>query len=169
MCTNPDVRLQVAILYRALRRLEVPDTITIEQHMRPRLARLHGKLASVSPATLHKVGELASLSDFKGYQMVVSHCDLAAENIIARFEPSGSVSIYVIDWEYCTYVPEFHVQIEFGSKVARARWGAGFVQDLGYGPYPKQVIWTESLCLVAESHEGLDFEWSVLVAISARD
>ncbi|KAJ7871341.1 hypothetical protein B0H13DRAFT_2060582 [Mycena leptocephala] len=112
MCTNPDVRLQVATLYRALRRLEVPDTITIEEHMRPRLARLHEKLASVSPATLHKVGELASLSEFKDYQMVVSHCDLAAENIIARFEPSGSVSICVIDWEYCAYVPESHVQID---------------------------------------------------------
>ncbi|KAJ7189561.1 hypothetical protein GGX14DRAFT_484842 [Mycena pura] len=167
LCCHPDVRLQIGALYRALRLLEVPDTVgTVEDYMRPRLLVLHEKLSTVSPAVLDKVGELASLADFKGYQMVTSHCDLAPENIIARFEPSVSVS--VIDWEFCAYVPEFRIELQLGSKVACKTWGAGFVHDLGYGPYPEKVVWTESLCCVAEDYEGPDFEQNVLVALSAR-
>ncbi|KAJ7136109.1 hypothetical protein C8R44DRAFT_393443 [Mycena epipterygia] len=167
LCRDPGVRVQVTTLYRALRDLDVPDTVgTVEDYMQPRLARLLSKLAVINPAISQKVGPLSPLSEFRAFQMVVSHCDMAPENIIARFGPS--VSVTVIDWEFCMHVPEFRVEVQLGSKVGREIWGAGFVRDCGYGPYPPQVVWTESLCMIAEDYEGQQFEETILAALSLR-
>ncbi|KAJ7484658.1 hypothetical protein FB451DRAFT_1233074 [Mycena latifolia] len=168
LCWDSNVRRQVAALYRDMWRLDVPDAAgTVEDYMRPRLERLHTKLSAVSPPIFLKVGVLSSLSDLRAFRMVVSHCDLVPENIIARFEPSVSVSI--IDWEFCAYVPEYRVAVQLGSKNGRETWGAGFLQDCGYGPYPEQVRWTEALCMIAEDWDSIpEFEAQILIALEAR-
>ncbi|KAJ7627670.1 hypothetical protein DFH06DRAFT_1227820 [Mycena polygramma] len=135
--------------------------------MRPRIARLHERLVALSPAVSAQVGPVAPLSAFRDFQMVVSHLDLALENIICRLEPS--ISITVIDWEFCAYVPEFYVALELGNKWARGIWGTGLVEDVGYRSYPKLVLWTASLCSVAKDYEGDAFERNVRVALTARD
>jgi hypothetical protein len=107
--------------------------------------------------------------------MVVSHCDLDSENILGRFEPSvtdcQSVTLSVIDWEFAAYVPEFRVSIEMGSKVGREVWGEDFMHRIGYRPYPEQILWTESLCMIAEDHAdsgAAEFEAEIKVALGAR-
>ncbi|KAJ7484721.1 hypothetical protein FB451DRAFT_90766 [Mycena latifolia] len=167
LCSHPSIRQQVASLFRAMWNLSVPSTVfTVEDYMRPRLERLHGHLSFISPAVSQQVGTLASLPDFQGFRMVVSHCDMVPENIIGRLEPSVDVS--VIDWEFCNYVPEFRVAAQLGRKAGRQVWGDNFIQDIGYGPYSDQVVWTESLCMIAEDYVQEDFEAQVLIALTSR-
>lgn len=105
--------------------------------MAPRLERLHKMLGAASPGISSRVGpKLASLDDLRSLWMVVSHCDLGPENLIVRIE--SSVSVVAIDWEFCAYVPEFHVAVPFESEFGRETWGEGFL--CGYGPYPPEVI-----------------------------
>jgi serine/threonine protein kinase len=167
LCSHPSVRHQVVSLFRAMWNLSVPSTVsTVEDYMRPRLEQLNSHLSFISPAVSQQVGTLASLPDFQGFRMVVSHCDMVPENIIGRLKPS--VEISVIDWEFCNYVPEFHVAAQFGRKAGRQVWGDTFIRDIGYGPYTEQVVWTESLCMIAEDYGREDFEAQVLVALTSR-
>jgi hypothetical protein len=169
LCAHPVVCSRVATLFRAMRGLYVPDSVgTVEDHMRPRLERLHTKLSSVSPDIIQKVGQLSTLSDFNGYRMVVSHCDLAPENIICRLDsldPPSVIedSICVIDWEFSTYVPEFVDGAKLWNKAAKGIWGDRFTEtyDLDFRPYSRQVILTERLCMLAEDYEGPEFENSI--------
>ncbi|KAJ6610996.1 hypothetical protein B0H10DRAFT_2224461 [Mycena sp. CBHHK59/15] len=156
-CANPGVRAQ-----------HPGCGGTVEAYMHPRLAQLRAKLAGADPAVAEQVGELATLSECARFRMVVSHNDLAEENIFARFEPS--VSISVIDWEFCAYIPEFRNDVTLRGKVGRELWGEGFYEtyDIGFGPYPERVVWTERLCMIAEDYEGTDFEKGVLGALNAR-
>ncbi|KAF8179293.1 hypothetical protein K438DRAFT_1977360 [Mycena galopus ATCC 62051] len=176
LCTHPEVRAKIVALYQALRKISVPDNVgTVQAYMKPRLERLQARV-SCFPADLTKaVGELSPLSDFRAFRMVVSHCDMVPENILGRFEPLGvdfkSVSISVIDWEFAAYVPEFRVGVQMGSKDGREVWGKDFLHRIGYGPYSDPIVWTESLCMLAEDHEGSDaaeFEEQVKVALEAR-
>ncbi|KAJ6499572.1 hypothetical protein C8R47DRAFT_1111182, partial [Mycena vitilis] len=162
LCKTPEVQLQIRALCRVLRDLDLerPDTIgTVEDYMRPVLDKLHTKLSRVSKETLEDVGPLAPLSAFRDLQMVVSHRDLAPENIICALEPSASVS--VIDWEFCAYVPEVYVARELRS------WGKTFLEGSGYGPYPELLIWTTMMCFVSEDYEDEAFEQNVRIVLTA--
>ncbi|KAJ6631231.1 hypothetical protein B0H10DRAFT_1981511 [Mycena sp. CBHHK59/15] len=170
LCTDPSVCMQIAALYRAMRGLSIPDTVcTVEAFMQPRLAQLHAKLACASPAVSKKVGELATIFDLHRYRMVISHCDLSTgENIIVRFQPSFSIT--VIDWEFCSYVPEFRDGRFLCCKAGRAQWGERFIEtyDPGFSPYPAKIVWTEWLCMIAEEYDGPEFEAAVLKVLDAR-
>ncbi|KAJ7430580.1 hypothetical protein B0H11DRAFT_2134933 [Mycena galericulata] len=167
LCSRPEVRQQIVSLYRVLRQINVPVTVsTVENYMRPRLELLDTRIRSLSADVSQRVGALSSLSDFCPFRMVVSHCDMAPENIIGRFEPSLSIS--VIDWEFSSYVPEFRVGAQFGTKNGREIWGEDFLDRIGYGPYSDELIWTENLCMIAEDYEPPDFETQVLLALEVR-
>ncbi|KAJ6590591.1 hypothetical protein DFH09DRAFT_1139766, partial [Mycena vulgaris] len=166
LCSHPSVHQQLVALYRALWNFPVPDTVTtVEEYMRPRLELLHNRLSRVSSAVSQQLGALATLPDFLGFRMVVSHCDIAPENILGRFEPS--VVISAIDWEFCAYVPEFRVGAQLGRRSGRHIWGENFIHEIGYGPYSDQVIWTESLCMLAEDYPAEEFETLLLKAVAA--
>lgn len=171
-CSDPSVREQLVALQRSLRKISVPDTAgTVKHHMRPRLELLQRRVSVLSADVLEQVGKLACLSDFddEKFKMVVSHCDLAPENIVGRFESeSPSATISVIDWEFCNYVPEFRVEVQLGSESGRLLLGADFLRKSGYGPYPDHVVWTEALCMIAEDYGDEDFEAQVLLALSVR-
>ncbi|KAJ7136131.1 hypothetical protein C8R44DRAFT_393828 [Mycena epipterygia] len=169
LCADQGVGAQIAALQHALRDLSVPDTVgTVEEYMQPRLARLYSKLdsASLTVAQRKDIGDLSALADFQPFRMVVSHCDISPENIIARSEPQGAIS--VIDWEFCTYVPEFRIDSTFRYKAGRELWGDGFLDSHGFKPYPKQVVWTERLCMIAEDYDGAEFEAGILGALNFR-
>ncbi|KAJ7437358.1 hypothetical protein B0H11DRAFT_628729 [Mycena galericulata] len=167
LCSRPEVRQQIVSFYRVLRQINVPDTVgTVEDYMRPRLELLETRIRSLSADVSQRVGALSSLSDFCPFRMVVSHCDMVPENIIGRFKPSLSIS--VVDWEFSTYVPEFRVGAQLGTKYGREVWGNDFMDRIGYGPYSDEIIWTENLCMIAEDYEPPDFETQVLLALEVR-
>jgi hypothetical protein len=62
--------------------LPVPDTVgTVEEYMQPRIALLHKRLASASLAEKVEEMHIATAADCRNFCMVVSHGDLASENI----------------------------------------------------------------------------------------
>ncbi|KAK7055385.1 hypothetical protein R3P38DRAFT_3564194 [Favolaschia claudopus] len=174
LCTLPQVREQIVALYRHLGEISVRDTVaTVEEYMRPRLELLQRKLSGLSPDIIKQVGQLSPLSELSVFRMLLSHRDLAPENIIARFGPSvndcESMTLAVIDWEFAAYVPEFHVVLQMGNESGRELWGEDFLHRIGLGKsYPERILWTESLCMLAEDYEqcgALEFEAEVKVVI----
>ncbi|KAF8145963.1 hypothetical protein K438DRAFT_1991236 [Mycena galopus ATCC 62051] len=159
---HPDIRQQISSLFLAMDQISVPVEVdTVSVYMGPRLERLRAMLSSVSADVAAHANELISpLSDFSAFRMVVSHCDMAPENILGCFKPSvinwESVSISVIDWEFVSYVPEFRIGVPLATKMGREIWGADFLNLIHYGPYSDKVIWTEKLCMLAEDYEGCE-------------
>ncbi|KAK6992612.1 hypothetical protein R3P38DRAFT_2802148 [Favolaschia claudopus] len=174
LCALPQVREQIVALYRHLGEISVPDTVaTVEDYMRPRLELLQRKLSGLSPDIIKQVGQLSPLAELSAFHMLLSHRDLAPENIIAHFGPSvndcESMTLAVIDWEFAAYVPEFHVGLQMGNRSGRELWGDDFLLRIGLGKsYPERILWTESLCMLAEDYaqcEALEFEAQVNAVI----
>ncbi|KAJ7218288.1 hypothetical protein C8J57DRAFT_1254784 [Mycena rebaudengoi] len=144
--SNTDVRVQITAMYRILYGLPVPDTVgTVEEYMQPRIALIHERLASASLAEKVEEMHIVTAAD-RDFCMVVSHGDLASENILAR--PGGQPSppsICVIDY-ICPRVSRW-CPVGFQGFLGNLEGSILRLNNAGLGQYPEELVWTERLCI----------------------
>jgi aminoglycoside phosphotransferase (APT) family kinase protein len=149
---DPVIRAQVADLIKAIRSLPAPQGSTVMSHMQPRLSKLQSLLDAELVSKRQRVGQLCVAADYQNFKMVVSHRDLALENILIR----GRSIAAIIDWEFMAYEPEFVDALYFSMPANQKIWGEDFaeVYEMGFEGYSEQLLWTEHLCFLAEEYEA---------------
>lgn len=167
--SDSDIRAQVIEILDTIRKLSVPSSVmTAQEFMGPRLNHLNSKLELLArqfPFTVGRVGPLCKPVDFATFRMVVSHCDAAHENfLVKRVEPDSKLSIMaLIDWEFVSYRPEFADALKF----PRVAWGDELVKRFDH--CAKAVLYTESLCMIAEDYEDTEgFKGALEIVLKAN-